>query len=804
MYGIRKHRTGNKVLSTVTTLILLLSLLTVFPISLPTNLDKKAYPYRDIIHRDIPKKPPAFYSSENNHNCKTRGPAPELLITKLNAPGSVNPTSNVTIFISIRANFSTPTDIFGGIWDDDLGNGWVTTFEDNITGEINKTYSLIFKAPSEPDIYAYVAHIGYYDSVGDFHWTDNEGFAIYVYEQLEYHRIVALIVDEVIYSNIKTRLDQYKSDVKAIYNVTFLEYNGTWDDASQLRSYIKELYQNENISGVIFIGLLPYAMWKFPWNETCPIPFYYEDLDGWFNDTDGDGYLDNHTWGVNDGPEIWTALMRPQKKVYEEYVQDMKDYLDKCHAFYSGNLEVQNKAFVCINHDWGGATQAMVDSLSNIYVETDSIGGDNTYVAGQQFLDNLTNGYELTDIWSHSSSTFHQFDRDPHQYVTTLDIQDLIPGSRFTIIWGCHAADFDESPSYNLAIGYVFGDSHGIASLGATRSIGTGKHEAFYSALTSGMDLGQTFFTWLDYEYNVQRIQNWFPDDDINKFLWDFAFIGNPFITIANHDLTPLDISVMDNDANGKDNVTISTTIKNIGDAGVFNPTITFYVDDVRIGDDIIDFIGANKTKTSQMNWTVSPGHHVVEVIADYGNVIVESNESNNMKTIDTYAISLEPGMRLISLPLIQSDKNITTVLQTIEGNYDNVQWYDPLDMVDNWLSYTPNKPSGFNDLLNVDHKIALWINMISGDTLTITGKVPSSTSIQLYEGWNFVGYPSLTNRTVGDALSSIWENVTQVEGFDETSSPYYLKLLTDGDMMKTGEGYWIKVTNDCEWIVND
>jgi hypothetical protein len=43
---------------------------------------------------------------------------------------------------------------------------------------------------------------------------------------------------------------------------------------------------------------------------------------------------------------------------------------------------------------------------------------------------------------------------------------------------------------------------------------------------------------------------------------------------------------------------------------------------------------------------------------------------------------------------------------------------------------------------------------------LAIAGKVPSSTSIQLYEGWNFVGYPSLTNKTVGDALSGIIENV--------------------------------------------
>jgi|GEM_PF-1907623 len=803
MYGIRKHSTENKVLVSVITLILFSSLM-IFPMSSQIGLDKEAGVHGDIISRDIPQEPPTLYNNKNNYGCKTRGAAPELLITKVNASGSVNPTSNVTVFFSIHANFSTPTDIFGGVWDEDLGGGWIVTFEDNITGEVNKNYSLVFTAPSKPDIYGYIIYIGYYDSEGDFHWTDDEGFAIYVYKQLEYHRVVALIVDDMIYSDIKTHLDQYRSDVRAIYNVTFLEYNGTWDNASQLQSFIKELYQNENVSGAILVGLLPYAMWKFPWNETCPIPFYYEDLDGWFNDTDGDGYLDNHDWGANDGPEIWIALMRPQKKVYEEYVQDMKDYFDKCHAFYSGNLQVQNKAFVCINHDWGGATQAMVDSLSNIYDETDSIGGDDTYVDGQQYLDNLTNGYELTDIWSHSSSNFHQFDKDPHQYVFTWEIQDLIPCSRFTIIWGCHAADFDESPSHNLAIGYVFGDSYGLASLGATRSIGTGKHEAFYSALTSGMDLGQTFFTWLDYEYDIRRIKNWFPDEDIHTFLWDFAFIGNPFITIAHHDLMPLNISLIDNDPSGEENVTISTTVKNIGDAGVFNPAISFYVDDVWIGEDVIDFIGANKTKTAQINWTVSPGHHVIEVIADYGNVIVESDELNNKKTVDTYAISLEPGRRSISIPLIQSDTNLTSVLQTIEESYDHVQWYDPLKPKDHWLSHALNKPSDFSDLLHIDHKMALWITMVSNDYLVVSGEIPKTTTIQLYEGWNFVGYPSLTNKTIGDALSDIWENVTQVEGYDEMNEPYYLEILSEDDMMITGYGYWICVTKDCEWVIHN
>ena len=87
---------------------------------------------------------------------------------------------------------------------------------------------------------------------------------------------------------------------------------------------------------------------------------------------------------------------------------------------------------------------------------------------------------------------------------------------------------------------------------------------------------------------------------------------------------------------------------------------------------------------------------------------------------------------------------------------------------------------------------------------LVVSGEIPKTTTIQLYKGWNFVGYPSLTNRTVGDALSDIWGNVTQVEGFNEMNEPYYLEILSEEDIMVTGCGYWICVIKDCEWVISN
>ena len=176
------------------------------------------------------------------------------------------------------------------------------------------------------------------------------------------------------------------------------------------------------------------------------------------------------------------------------------------------------------------------------------------------------------------------------------------------------------------------------------------------------------------------------------------------------------------------------------------------------------------------------------------------SGNTNWADQAGKFVKEMQTGTQLIAIPLEQSNTALTTVLQTIEGSYSYVEWYDA--NANHWKTYSTNKPSGYNDLLNVDHKIALWITMTYLDNLTITGKVPSSTSIQLYEGWNFVSYASFINRTIEDALGSILYE--KVEGFEESAPPYYLNMLGNTDWMEAGNGYWIYVTSDCTWVVEN
>jgi hypothetical protein len=171
---------------------------------------------------------------------------------------------------------------------------------------------------------------------------------------------------------------------------------------------------------------------------------------------------------------------------------------------------------------------------------------------------------------------------------------------------------------------------------------------------------------------------------------------------------------------------------------------------------------------------------------------------SANVDVIDL-TIDLNLGWNLISIPLEQFDESIDQVLASIDGKWDRIRAYDAFN--DKWLSNLTSRPDSLNDLKTLNHKIGFWINIIEANvTLTLAGTLPVSTSIPLYAGWNLVGYPSLTDETVANAL---WgTGADQVEAFD-AGEPYYLKEVGPDYLMKPGEGYWVHVPADIVWTID-
>ena len=148
--------------------------------------------------------------------------------------------------------------------------------------------------------------------------------------------------------------------------------------------------------------------------------------------------------------------------------------------------------------------------------------------------------------------------------------------------------------------------------------------------------------------------------------------------------------------------------------------------------------------------------------------------------------------------------QNITKVLEMIDGYYDVVQWYDASDTVDPWKNYIVGKPFG-NDLLHLNETMGFLIHITkSGDTIFLyNGTEPTQNlTIQLYEGWNMVGYPSKTNYNRTDGLNNLTfgNEIDAVQWFDGATKIWH--YLNENDYFMLERGYWIHALTDCEWEV--
>jgi hypothetical protein len=173
-------------------------------------------------------------------------------------------------------------------------------------------------------------------------------------------------------------------------------------------------------------------------------------------------------------------------------------------------------------------------------------------------------------------------------------------------------------------------------------------------------------------------------------------------------------------------------------------------------------------------------------------------NTTNNV-------IELSQGWNLISIPFIQSDSNLQTVLESIEGSYDAMQWYDASDMTDPWKYHKVSKSFG-NDLAEIDENMGFLIHITQpGVSYFIFNGTPSilNQSIPLMEGWNLVGYPSLTSYSRAEGLDNLefGIDVDAVWWYDTLTDTWH--FMDIDDQFIPGRGYWIHSKVEATWVVS-
>ena len=601
---------------------------------------------------------------------------------------------------------------------------------------------------------------------------------------------IDVLVNSSIYNEIQSSLEQYKKDIEALgYNVSI--YSGSWGTPEDVRSFLQGELSN-GLIGCLLVGDIPEAWYEmysdpssgFPPYEEFPMDLFYMDLDGNWTDFNDNGLYDMHNGTT--APEIWVGRLKAST-ISNDEVSLIKNYFNKIHKYRTRNITLPQRALSYIDDDWVDWADDWNSNVSLLYNNTTLVKNKTTTCRNDYRDIRLTENYEWFHVALHSSSYEHFFkvndeyerdDNGDYATVTSYNISTINPHCLFYNLYCCSAARYTD-PNY-LGGNYTFADTYGICVVGSTKTGSMLHLGEFYGPLGQNKTLGEAFKEW----FTV-----WGEDDP--KWSYGMVILGDPMLKLNYPPISPTNLT-----ANiWENNITLNWTASTSSDIDCYNIYIATTIDGFNFES---PFDSTTCTTWNHTNAATDLNNYFYIVRGvDHDDKVEE-----NTNKVGKFVKYLEKGRQLISIPFVQSDTDITKVLQTIEGSYSYVQWYNAFDTTDHWKTYSIDKSSSFNDLLNVDHKIALWITMTSPDNLIVAGKVPENTTIQLYKGWNFASYASFIERNVTEALTSIpWE---QVEGFDDAGAPYYLKILNDTDIMKVGCGYWIKVSDDCIWTLEN
>ena len=275
-------------------------------------------------------------------------------------------------------------------------------------------------------------------------------------------------------------------------------------------------------------------------------------------------------------------------------------------------------------------------------------------------------------------------------------------------------------------------------------------------------------------------------------------------------------------DREGGDNVgpvTVAGTVTAEPTPAVYKETIWFNatIDDSNKGNSnileaeyFIDSTGADGAGTSMnaadgafnspkenVTWSgtcnIPVGTHTLYVHGkdDSGNW--GSFESVNF-TVNPGPIHITKGWNLISIPWQNTTTNITNALSDI--SWDRAMVY--INGI--WYTYNTARADKYNlGFPDIDNTVGIWVNATADGTISGSKANIGNTSIILHKGWNLVGYPSITERAVSDALGGLSYSYVQTYDTDSQS----IITLSASDVFMPNIGYWIYANKTETWTVS-
>jgi peptidase C25-like protein len=299
-----------------------------------------------------------------------------------------------------------------------------------------------------------------------------------------------ILVDKAVYGAISSRMDEYIRDVgrDGYWATVHVVQGGT---PANVRAYIKR----RKPAGVLLVGAVPVPWYEID-GDQFPCDLYYMDLDGTWNDPDGNGRFNDHVGNLN--PEIWVGrLWTPTAGGNDAAL--INDYLARNHKFRLGGLGHARSALAYVDDDWTGFDDCAFDEMFPTSVIT-------KYTAPAQtdadlYKAEVNSLRSWVQLCAHSWVHGHALKvGSTNEYIHTPYFRDTNPpNAHFYNLFCCGPGKFTTGDY--LAGWYIFDKAGGGTNLGLTAvaSAKTGSmlfFEDFYRPMSKGSSIGDAFVQW--------------------------------------------------------------------------------------------------------------------------------------------------------------------------------------------------------------------------------------------------------------------------------------------------------------------
>lgn len=351
---------------------------------------------------------------------------------------------------------------------------------------------------------------------------------------------VCIYVNSTIYNTgLQGVIDQYKTDVEADgLNVTV--YNWSDNDVDNLKLNLTYEVGNYSMKGAVLIGNMPCKYYEpdqdlpfQPIYGKFPCDLYLMDLDGFWDDIDGNMTLDFHDNSTGSMyPEIFVARIDPYMISGANGTQLLVDYFQRNHLYRNGSLTRYNSAMMYIDNPWESVSEEWLGDMLYLYSNVTLINSSLPIphpTDANDYKAEVKKPYEFIHSFIHSNHSWHGLDWGQafETFLNSSDIASLDLQALFYNLFCCHAARFTEMD--NSASHYLFSSNHTLAVFGCARSGGFQMNKYLYQPLSQGKRLGEAFKYWWSNDILDPVVHTHGPNDTTVK---GNCLLGDPFLRI--------------------------------------------------------------------------------------------------------------------------------------------------------------------------------------------------------------------------------------------------------------------------------